>query len=120
MHTILADPAGPVVLVQYLGNVSVQDRERALSEVRPLLQMTGLRKILVDFRGARCVVDGFSRSKALASRLSGDPLLRECRIAYVSDEGSRLNPVVDTLSCARGMVFERFPSQDEARTWLEC
>lgn len=118
MYVVTANPTSQIVTVRYYGRVAVADREQALTDLLPVLEETGYRQILVDFRNADCIINDFDASNTFASRLAFQPRLRTCQIAYLTQPGGHVDPVVEALADARGFVFRRFDNRRLAIHWL--
>jgi len=119
MHTIAIDPVDRIVTVTYRERVTIAERIEVLERLLAMFADSDYRRLLVDFHDAQSTVEEFAACKELARRL--DALgVHGCQIAYVGPAGRAINPVVEALSAARGLLFERFDDNDEAREWLRA
>lgn len=107
-----------LINVTYRGNVSIRSRSDAHQETLLLLAETGYRHILIDYSAALPQVESFDDINRFVSRVSGDPVLRRCRIAFVGRRGQLFNTTVETLAGARHYPFKRHYDRDSAIGWL--
>ncbi|MGQ4659942.1 hypothetical protein [Lysobacter sp. F6437] len=118
-HEIIVDIDRGLVEVRYRGPVAVAERERALQHVSRLAGQTGLRGVLINFSNAQAAAEGFESGNRFAALLARDPVLRDCRVAYLAIDALQVNPVVETLASARRFPLRRFASRIAAIEWLQ-
>lgn len=117
-HTVTVDDGGRLVDVHYSGCVTVAHRTRAYRQTRELLDGTGYRRILIDYTLARPQAESFGDLNAFVSLISSDPVLQQCRIAFVGESQQLFNATVETLADARHYPFRRFHDRGSALAWL--
>lgn len=105
--------------VRYSGSIAVADREEAAKRVFAVAELTGFRRVLVDFRNAQAAVDPFEASNRFASLLARETVLQNGRIAYVAREDHQVNRAVEILAEARHVPCKRFVDVESAIDWLE-
>lgn len=105
--------------VRYRGNVSIAERSAAHEETRVLLVQTGFLRILIDYTDAQPTSEPFATTAAFVNRISSDPLLRPCKIAFVGQPAQFFNVTVETLADVRHYPFKRFYDRSAALEWLD-
>ena len=117
-HEIIVDIDRGLIEVRYRGPVVVAERERALEHVSRLAGQTGLRGVLINFSNAQAASEAFESGNRFAALLARDPVLRDCRVAYLAIDALQVNPVVETLASARRFPLRRFANRIAAIEWL--
>jgi hypothetical protein len=117
-HEVSTDETHRMINVRYRGNISIDTRRQAMHETLALLEASGFRRILIDYVDAQYHLGTFAESNAFASTISNQPLLRQCRIAFVGSQGQQFNAVIETLADARRYPFRRFFDRESALAWL--
>ena len=100
------------------GLLWIEERQAALDEVIATFDEGRPYRILVDMIGASCANDTLESSARLAQRLASEPKLKGCRIAYLYNDGARINQAVERLAEARDFKFRRFATTTDALDWL--
>lgn len=118
MHEITSDRAARLVTCAFRGKVCVEERCDAIDAVLATVDATGFTRLLVDFSDADLVVEDLQQLQKLARRLSQDPTLARCRIAYLTPPVLHWDPAVEILAHGRGFHAERFARRDGALDWL--
>jgi hypothetical protein len=116
-HSIEVSPYMGLAAVTLWGEVTVEERARALDDTLGRLQGAPY-GILLDFQRARAVADTFDSCNNFARRLASEERLRDCRVAYVYSQSGNINPVVEKLAQARRFRFRRFAAASTAIDWL--
>lgn len=117
-HAVITDETYELIDVRYRGSVSVADRLDAFRQSLALLGGTGYRRLLIDYLDAQHQLGTFDQINAFASTISNDPVLRQCRIAFVGNRSQQFNATVETLADARRYPFQRFFDRTAALAWL--
>ena len=106
--------------VRYSGSISVAEREEAAKRVFAVAELTGFRRVLVDFRHAQAAVDPFEASNRFAALLARETVTQNGRIAYVARADHQVNRDVEILADARYVPCRRFADIEAAIEWLEA
>lgn len=117
-YTVTRDDQLQLVNVRYFDRVTVAQRGAAMDETLVILGESDLRCIVIDFDEALTGSDLFQDTNAFATRVATEPMLRQCRIAFVGAATNRFNNVLEPLSDARGYGFKRFFDRPSAIAWL--
>lgn len=117
-YTVTRDEQLQLIDVRYFDRVTIAQRSAAMDETLVILRETDLRRIAIDFDEARVGSDLFQDTNAFATRVATEPLLRQCRIAFIGAASNRFNAVLEPLSDARGYGFRRFFDRTSALAWL--
>ena len=117
-HSIEVSSYMGLAAVTLCGEISATDRLRVLDETLGRLEPGRAYGILIDLQRARATPDTFEACNRLATRLSEEPRLRACRVAYVYSHPGNANPVVERLAEARRFRFRRFVVVSDAIDWL--
>jgi len=117
-YTVRVDHRHDLVDVQYTGSVTIASRTHAYQETLELLADTGYRRILIDYVEARPQAERIVDISTFVRRISCDPLLHVCRIAFVGRNGQLFNATVEVLAEARHYPFRRFHDRESALEWL--
>ena len=117
-YTIQLDKARGLLDLRYHGVVSVAQRLRAADEALPLLRESGLRRILIDLMQAVAAQDSIDEFRAFTARITGEPLFRQSRTAFVAPPVNYANHLIEVLADAHHYPFSRFVDRDEAIAWL--
>jgi hypothetical protein len=119
MHSITIVPAHELVEATLDGTIDFSERLATFNEIVDAIETSGASRLLINYEpGARVAIERFEYSNVMASSLAHDPTLIGCRIAYVTPDLVRVDPVTETLAYARGFSGQRFRSRDEAMRWL--
>lgn len=117
-YALTTDHQHQLIDVRYSHTVSIESRARAYQETLTLLAPTGYRRIMIDYVQAKAQAELFADINAFATAVSSDPVLRQCRIAFVGAPGQQFNTAVEALAEARHYPFRRFHERDPALAWL--
>lgn len=119
MHSITVVSAHELVEARLDGTIDFAERLATFNEIVDAIETSGASRLLIDYApGAKVAIERFEYSNLMASSLAHDPTLVGCRIAYVTPEPVRVDPVTETLAYARGFSGQRFHSRDDALRWL--
>jgi hypothetical protein len=119
MHSITIVPADELVEATLDGVIDFAERLATFKEIVDAIETSGASRLLINYApGARVAIERFEYSNVMASSLAHDPTLVGCRIAYVTPDLVRVDPVTETLAYARGFSGQRFRSRDDALRWL--
>ena len=117
-YTLQLDSERALLDLRYHGVVSVAQRLRAADEALPLLRESGLRRILIDLMQAVAAQDSIDDFRAFTARITGEPLFRQSRTAFVAPPVNYTNHLIEVLADAHHYPFSRFVDRDEAIAWL--
>ena len=117
-YTMQLDPARGLLDLRYHGVVSIAQRLQAASEALPLLRESGVRRILIDLMAATAAPDTIDDFRAFTARITGEPLFRQSRTAFVAPPVNYTNHLVEVLADAHHYPFSRFVDRDAAIDWL--
>lgn len=117
-YTLQLDEVRGLLDLRYHGVVSIAQRHRAADEAVPLLRASGLRRILIDLMQAVAAQDSIDDFRAFAARITGEPLFRQSRTAFVAPPVNYTNHLIEVLADAHHYPFSRFVDRDEALAWL--
>jgi hypothetical protein len=117
-YTLQLDEGRGLLDLRYHGVVSVAQRLRAADEALPLLRESGLRRILIDLMQAVAAQDSIDDFRAFTARITGEPLFRQSRTAFVAPPVNYSNHLIEVLADAHHYPFSRFVDRDEAIAWL--
>ena len=119
MHSVAFVPTHDLVEATLDGPIDFAERLETFNEIVATIETSGASRLLINYEaGARIAVERFEYSNLMASSLAHDPLLTGCRIAYVTPDLVRVDPVTETLAYARGFSGQRFRSREAALQWL--
>jgi len=117
-YTMQLDPARGLLDLRYHGVVSIAQRLQAAEEALPLLRDSGARRILIDLMQAVAAPDTIDDFRAFTARITGEPLFRQSRTAFVAPPVNYTNHLVEVLADAHHYPFSRFVDRDAAIDWL--
>jgi hypothetical protein len=117
-HTVRADHDRRLIDVCYTGCVTIAHRTEAYHRTLVLLDKTGYRRIVIDYTRARPQAESFGDINNFVNLISTDPVLQQCRIAFVGKPQQLFNTTVETLADARHYPFKRFHDREAAFAWL--
>lgn len=117
-YTMQLDTERGMLDLRYHGVVSVAQRMQAADEALPLLRDSGVRRILIDLMAAVAAPDAIDDFRAFAARISGEPIFRQSRTAFVAPPVNYTNHLIEVLVDARHYPFSRFVDRQEAIAWL--
>jgi hypothetical protein len=117
-YTMQLDPARGLLDLRYHGVVSIAQRLQAAEEALPLLRDSGARRILIDLMQAVAAPDTIDDFRAFTARITGEPLFRQSRTAFVAPPVNYTNHLVEVLADAHHYPFSRFVDRDAAIEWL--
>jgi len=117
-YTLQLDPARGLLDLRYHGVVSIAQRLQAAEEALPLLRDSGVRRILIDLMQAVAAPDTIDDFRAFTARITGEPLFRQSRTAFVAPPVNYTNHLVEVLADAHHYPFSRFVDRDAAIDWL--
>jgi len=119
MHSIAVVATHDLVEAMLDGPIDFAERLTAFNEIVAAIEASGARRLLINYGpNARVAIERFEYSNVMASSLAHDPTLSGCRIAYVTPEAVKVDPVTEILAYARGFRGQRFRSREEAIDWL--
>jgi hypothetical protein len=117
-YTMQLDPARGLLDLRYHGVVSIAQRLQAAEEALPLLRDSGARRNLIDLMQAVAPPDTIDDFRAFTARITGEPLFRQSRTAFVAPPVNYTNHLVEVLADAHHYPFSRFVDRDAAIEWL--
>lgn len=117
-HTLGSDDARGLIEVAYSGDITIAERLHVIEAAEALLDSTGYKRVIVDWRAATSRTEPLDLSNALATRLAVGSLQRGSSIAFVVPPGSHDNVLVSNLARARHATLETFTDRDRAIAWL--
>lgn len=117
-YTLQLDPERGLLDLRYHGVVSIAQRLQAANEALPLLRDSGVRRILIDLMQAVAAPDTIDDFRGFAARITGEPLFRQSRTAFVAPPVNYTNHLVEVLVDAHHYPFERFVDRAAAIDWL--
>ena len=117
-YTMQLDPARGLLDLRYHGVVSIAQRLQAAEEALPLLRDSGARRILIDLMQAVAAPDTIDDFRAFTARITGEPLFRQSRTAFVAPPVNYTNHLVEVLADAHHYPFSRFVDRAAAIDWL--
>lgn len=117
-HEVEANTYLGMVVVTLWGEVSVEERARALDKALRYLDGETCNRVLIDFIGGHAIEESLQASSEFARRLASEPKLRGCRIAYVYPPNAKVNSAVEALARARQLRFRKFEGVAGAVDWL--
>lgn len=117
-YTMQLDTARGLLDLRYHGVVSIEQRLQAADEALPLLRTSGVRRILIDLMDASAAPDAIDAFRAFAARITGEPLFRQSRTAFVAPPVNYTNHLIEVLIDAHHYPFSRFVDRDLAIAWL--
>ena len=118
-YTITVDNARDLIGIAVTSAVTLDERAAGLRDVVALLERTGYKRVLVDFRHGSTL----SATAAVKQRHATE-LARQytahfgVRLAYVSKSMMFDENAVESLAAAYGYFYERFTDVDRAIEWL--
>ena len=107
-----------VLDLRYHGVVSVTQRQDAWAQAKPMLEASGVRRILIDLTAAIAAHEPLGNARQFVDRLTREPILLQSRTAFVAPPVHPANHLIELLAAAHHYPFARFASRDEAITWL--
>ncbi|MGN6513692.1 MAG: hypothetical protein ACTHKZ_09020 [Lysobacteraceae bacterium] len=117
-YTLHLDEANGLLDLRYRGVVSAAQRLEAWAESCPLLEASGIRRILIDLREAIAAHEPLQNMQRLANQLTREPILLQSRTAFVAPPAHPANHLFELLAGAHHYPFARFPDRAEAIAWL--
>ena len=104
--------------LRYHGVVSVRQRLEAWSEAAPMLEASGVRRILIDLNEAIAAHEPLANMRRFVDRLTREPLLLQSRTAFVAPPVHPANHLIELLAAAHHYPFARFGEREAAIAWL--
>ena len=104
--------------LRYHGVVSVAQRLDAWSEAAPMLEASGVRRILIDLNDAIAAHEPIANMRRFVDRLTREPLLLQSRTAFVAPPVHPANHLIELLAAAHHYPFARFGDREAAIAWL--
>ena len=104
--------------LRYHGVVSVAQRLDAWREAAPMLEASGVRRILIDLNEAIAAHEPLANMRQFVDRLTREPLLLQSRTAFVAPPVHPANHLIELLAAAHHYPFARFGDRDAAIAWL--
>jgi hypothetical protein len=117
-YDLRLDEANGLLDVHYHGVVSVAQRIQAWEESAPLLQASGVRRILIDLTAALAAHEPLRHTQEFVGRLTREPLLLASRTAFVAPPAHPANHLFEVLAGAHHYPFARFDNREAAIAWL--
>ncbi|WP_166211978.1 hypothetical protein [Cognatiluteimonas telluris] len=117
-YTMQLDRDRGLLDLRYHGVVSIAQRLQAADEAVPLLRESGVRRILIDLIGAVAAPDAIDDFRAFATRITGEPVFRQSRTAFIAPPVNYTNHLIEVLVDAHHYPFSRFVDRDAAIAWL--
>lgn len=117
-YSMHVDVSRALLDLRYHGIVSIAQRLEAWGEAKPLLERTGVRRILIDLMQAIPAQEPVGHHSEFAARLTSEPLLLESRTAFVAPPVHPVNHLIEVLADARHYPFSRFTDREQAIAWL--
>jgi hypothetical protein len=108
-----------VIVLEFFGPVTIEERAAALSEVGEKRRQTGHTNLLADFSSAWAVEEAPEQVQRYATALAHAPAIEGMRIAYVSQRRSPTRVPIETIAAINGYFFQRFSTKEAALKWLE-
>lgn len=117
-YTLQLDSAQALLDLRYHGTVSIAQRQQAAQEALPLLQASGVRRILIDLMQVAGSGDGVDAFRAFVARITREPVFLQSRTAFVAPAVSYSNHLIEVLADAHHYPFSRFTDRETAIAWL--
>ena len=117
-YDLSLDPDRGVLDLRYHGVVSVTQRQEAWAQAKPMLEASGVRRILIDLTAAIAAHEPLGNARQFVDRLTREPILLQSRTAFVAPPVHPANHLIELLATAHHYPFARFASRDEAIAWL--
>ena len=117
-YTLQLDSERALLDLRYHGVVSVAQRLQAADEALPMLSASGVRRILIDLMQAVAAPDTIDDFRAFTARITGEPLFRQSRTAFVAPPVNYTNHLIEVLADAHHYPFARFVDREAAIEWL--
>jgi hypothetical protein len=117
-YTMQLDTARGMLDLRYHGIVSVAQRLQAADEAVPLLRQSGVRRILIDLMQVTGSPDTIDDIRGFVARITGEPLFRQSRTAFIAPPVAYSNHLVEVLADAHHYPFSRFTDRDAGIRWL--
>lgn len=117
-YTLQLDRARAMLDLRYHGVLSIAQRLQAADEALTVLRESGARRILIDLMDAVAAPDAIDDFRAFATRITGEPLFRQSRTAFVAPPVNYTNHLIEVLIDAHHYPFSRFVDREAAIRWL--
>ncbi len=117
-YTLSIDTENQVLEVRYHGIVPMAQRIEAWHESKPILQDSGIRRIMIDLLQAAPAQEPLDAYRGFAAMILNEPLLLASRTAFVAPFAHPINHLVEVLTDARHYPFSRFADRESALAWL--
>lgn len=104
--------------LRYHGVVSVAQRQEAWKHAAPMLEASGVRRILIDLTDAIAAHEALLNARRFVEQLVREPLLLQSRTAFVAPPVHPANHLIELLAAAHHYPFARFADRDAAIAWL--
>lgn len=117
-YTLQLDPARGLLDLRYHGVISVAQRLEAWTQTKPMLEASGVRRILIDLTTAVAAHEPLTNTRRFVERLTREPLLLQSRTAFVAPPVHPANHLIELLAAAHHYPFARFSERDAAIAWL--
>ena len=117
-YTLELDRDLGVLDLRYHGTVSAAQRLEAWTKAAPMLQASGVRRILIDLTDASAAHEPLQNLREFVGRITREPLLLASRTAFVAPAVHPANHLVEMLADARRYPFSRFTDRAAALDWL--
>ena len=112
------DEANGLLDLRYHGVVSVAQRLDAWAQAAPLLEASGVRRILIDLNEAVAAHEPLQNMQRFVNLLTREPILLQSRTAFVAPPAHPANHLVELLAAAHHYPFARFTDRAQALAWL--
>ena len=117
-YSISSDEEKQILYVQYADDVSIAERLAAVAELTNVNKQLGFTRILVDLRDARLVINNPQEQDDFVTSLSTNPVLKNCKTAYLSSTEHDSNYFIELLARARHFNCKHCTSEEHAYAWL--
>ena len=117
-YILQLDSAQVLLDLRYHGVVSIPQRLQAAQEALPLLQSSGVRRILIDLMQVTGSSDSVDDFRAFVARITREPLFLQSRTAFVAPAVNYSNHLIEVLADAHHYPFSRFTDRAAALAWL--
>jgi len=117
-YRIAYDNTNGVVDVIYEGEVSLEERKKAVEDVCNEFAHLDILPIMVDVRGLEMHLSTTDQ-KAFGQFLASHPVLSKARVAVLHPETHNPNLLIDTTAFSQGYTLAQFNLLPDAHAWLK-
>lgn len=118
-YDIHIERGGRLLRVRYSGQVGIRERSAAAEAAFARADPAGIRRFLLDYRGATYLAGDQPSNRRLAQYLAEELGSRPARVAWLVNYDHQLGPSVEMLTTEFGVPNKRFYDYDAAIAWLE-